>query len=84
VGINSAYKLIFFLPGYSLKLNHDELLNQDVKNNTIRKNRPSHQDELIKKVRGYLRKRQLQPHIVENYFLENMCAMPPPVMRTVK
>jgi len=45
-GINSAYKLIFFLPGYSPELTPDELLNQDVKNNTIRKNRPSHQDEL--------------------------------------
>jgi transposase len=59
---------LFFLPGYSPELNPDELLNQDVKSNTIRKNRPSQQDELIKNLRSYLRKRQLQPHIVENYF----------------
>ncbi|MDP3186065.1 MAG: IS630 family transposase [Anaerolineales bacterium] len=59
---------LFFLPGYSPELNPDELLNQDVKSNTIRKNRPSHQDELVKNLRSYLRKRQQQPHIVENYF----------------
>jgi len=59
---------LFFLPGYSPELNPDELLNQDVKSNTIRKNRPSHQDELVKNVRSYLRKRQLQPHIVAKYF----------------
>ena len=60
---------LFFLPSYSPELNPDELLNQDVKSNTIRKNRPSQQDELVKNVRSYLRKRQLQPHIVGNYFL---------------
>jgi transposase len=60
---------LFFLPSYSPELNPDELLNQDVKSNTIRKNRPSQQNELIKNLRSYLRKRQQQPHIVENYFL---------------
>jgi transposase len=59
---------LFFLPSYSPELNPDELLNQDVKSNTIRKNRPSQQNELVKNLRSYLRKRQLQPHIVENYF----------------
>lgn len=59
---------LFFLPGYSPELNPDELLNQDVKGNTIRKNRPSQQDELIKNVRNYLRKRQMQSHIVTKYF----------------
>lgn len=59
---------LFFLPGYSPELNPDELLNQDVKSNTIRKNRPSQQDELVKNLRSYLRKRQMQPYIVENYF----------------
>ena len=59
---------LFFLPGYSPELNPDELLNQDVKSNTIRKNRPSQQDELVKNVRSYLRKRQRQSHIVANYF----------------
>ena len=60
---------LFFLPSYSPELNPDELLNQDVKSNTIRKNRPSQQDELVKNLRSYLRKRQLHPHFVENYFL---------------
>lgn len=59
---------LWFLPGYSPELNPDELLNQDVKCNTIRKNRPSHQNELLKNVRSFLRKRQRQPHIVERYF----------------
>ncbi len=59
---------LFFLPSYSPELNPDELLNQDVKSNTIRKNRPGHQDELVKNVRSYLRKRQMQPQIVEKYF----------------
>lgn len=60
---------LFFLPSYSPELNPDELLNQDVKSITMRKNRPSQKDELIKNLRSYLRKRQQQPHIVENYFL---------------
>jgi transposase len=59
---------LFYLPGYSPEINPDELLNQDVKSNTIRKNRPSQQDELVKNLRSYLRKRQMQPHIVANYF----------------
>jgi transposase len=59
---------LFYLPSYSPEINPDELLNQDVKSNTIRKNRPGQQAELVKNVRSYLRKRQLQPHIVANYF----------------
>jgi hypothetical protein len=46
MGINSAYRLMFVLPGYSPELSPDELLNQNAKSNTIRKNKPSHQDEL--------------------------------------
>lgn len=60
---------LFFLPGYSPELNPDELLNQDVKSNTIRKYRPNNQDDMLKSVRSFLRKRQRQPHIVERYFL---------------
>jgi transposase len=59
---------VFFLPGYSPELNPDELLNQDVKSNTIRKTRPSQQDELLTLVRSYLRKRQMQAHVVVNFF----------------
>jgi len=60
---------LFFLPGYSPKLIPDGLLNQKEKSNTIRKERPSHQDELSKNVRGHLGKRHLKTHIVETYFL---------------
>lgn len=60
---------LFYLPAYSPEINPDELLNQDVKSNTMRKKRPSQQEELVKNVRSYLRKRQLQPHIVAHYFL---------------
>jgi transposase len=59
---------LFFLPSYSPELNPDELLNQDVKSNTIRKDRPRDQEELVKNVRSYLRKRQMQSHIVAKYF----------------
>ena len=59
---------LFFLPSYSPQLNPDELLNQDVKSNTIRKDSLNQQDELVKNVRSYLRKRQMQSHIVAKYF----------------
>ncbi|MBM4293722.1 MAG: hypothetical protein FJ126_02310 [Deltaproteobacteria bacterium] len=40
-----------------------------MKSNTIRKNRPHQQDELVKNVRSYLRKRQLQPHMDNDTFI---------------
>jgi transposase len=58
---------LVFLPGYSPELNPDELLNQDVKTHTG-KQRPHHQGELLKIVRGHLRRRQRQPHIVRAFF----------------
>lgn len=61
---------LFYLPGYSPELNPDEILNQDVKSNAVGRKRASDQDELIADVRGYLRSRQKQPHIVRNYFKE--------------
>jgi transposase len=61
---------IFYLPGYSPELNPDEMLNQDVKSNAVGRNRAHHQNELLCNVRGYLRSRQRQPHIVKNYFKE--------------
>lgn len=59
---------VFFLPSYSPELNPDELLNQDVKSNAVGRRRAYDQDQLINHVRGYLRGRQRQPHIVRNYF----------------
>jgi len=61
---------LFFLPGYSPELNPDEVLNQDVKSNAVGRRRARNQPELIRNVRGYLRGRQKQPHIVRNYFNE--------------
>ena len=60
----------FFLPGYSPELNPDEMLNQDVKSNAVGRRRARNQKELVTNVRGYLRKRQKQPYIVQNYFHE--------------
>lgn len=61
---------LFFLPGYSPELNPDEMLNQDVKSNAVGRKRAHNREALIANVRGYLRSRQKQPHIVRNYFRE--------------
>lgn len=58
-----------FLPAYSPDLNPDEFLNQDVKANAVRRNRPRNQQELLWNIRGYLKSTQRQPDIVANYFL---------------
>lgn len=59
---------VFHLPSYSPDLNPDECLNQDVKSNAVGRCRPHTQEEMIQGVRGYLRSRQRQPHIVRKYF----------------
>ena len=59
---------LFYLPGYSPKLNPDELLNQDVKSNAVGRQRPQNQDTLVSTVRSYLRSTQKQPTIVQHYF----------------
>jgi hypothetical protein len=59
---------LFYLPGYSPKLNPDELLNQDVKSNAVGRRRPRDQEEMVADVRGYLRSTQKQPQIVQSYF----------------
>jgi len=61
---------LFFLSGYSPDLNPDKVLNHDVKSNAVGRRRPRDQQELVKNVRGFLRSRQRQPHIVQNYFQE--------------
>jgi transposase len=61
---------LFFLPGYSPELNPDEMLNQDVKSNAVGRKRPHNIVEMIRTVRGFLRSRQRQPHIVKKYFNE--------------
>jgi len=61
---------LFRLPSYSPELNPDELLNQDVKSNSLGRRRPQSQEELIEDTRSYLRSTQRQPDIVANYFQE--------------
>ena len=67
---NADHICLFFLPGYSPELNPDEILNQDVKSNAVGRKRPHNQQELLTNVRGYLRSRQRQPRIVQQYFRE--------------
>lgn len=61
---------LFFLPSYSPELNPDERLNQDVKANAVGRKRASDKKQMMKNVRGYLKKRQCQPDIVQNYFAD--------------
>ena len=67
---NVQHIRMFFLPSYSPELNPDELLNQDVKSNSVGRRRAKNQQELLSNVRRYLRSRQRQPHIVRKYFRE--------------
>lgn len=65
---NSNRIELFILPAYSPELNPDELLNQDVKTNAVRKKRALNQEELKKNLIGYLRGRQKRPALVRRYF----------------
>ena len=65
---NSKKISLFILPAYSPELNPDELLNQDVKTNAIRKKRAANQKELKRNLIGYLRGRQKRPDLVRRYF----------------
>lgn len=65
---NSNNISLFVLPAYSPELNPDELLNQDVKTNAVRKKRAANQTELKRNLIGYLRGRQKRPDLVRRYF----------------
>jgi transposase len=58
------------LPGYCPELNPDELLNQDVKTNALGRSRPTNKTEMIATVRSHLHRRQKQPRVIRNLFLE--------------
>ena len=60
---------LYFLPSYSPELNPDELLNHDVKS-PVGRHRPRTRNELLRTVRGQLRRRPRQPHIVRRFFQE--------------
>jgi transposase len=70
LGTNIDTIKMFFLPGYSPELNPDELLNQDVKSNSVGKRRAKDKAEMLKNIRGYLRSRQRTPQIIRRYFME--------------
>ena len=61
---------LILLPGYCPELNHDELLNQDVKTNALGMSRPANKGEMIKSVRRHLHRRQKQPAVIRNLFKE--------------
>jgi transposase len=59
---------VFFLPGYSPDLNPDEYLNQDLKANAFKDQKPENQQQLIQQVRTYLFSRQKQPLVIQAFF----------------
>jgi transposase len=61
---------IFYLPGYSPELNPDEMLNNDVKSNSLGRRRPKNKPDMIADVRAYLRSTQRRPDVVRSYFQE--------------
>lgn len=61
---------LILLPGYCPELNPDELLNQDVKTNALGKSRPHNKAEMVATVRSHLHRRQKQPQMIRNLFLE--------------
>ncbi len=68
IAANADKIRLFVLPAYSPELNPDELLNQDVKTNAVRKKRAINKNELKRNLIGYLRGRQKRPDLVRRYF----------------
>lgn len=65
---NKSKISLWLLPSYSPELNPDELLNQDVKTNAVRRKRAADREALKKNLIGYLRGRQKRPALVKRYF----------------
>jgi hypothetical protein len=59
---------IFYLPAYAPELNPDELYNQDVKANTIKRQRPQNAGELKSLLRSYANSVQKKPAKIRNFF----------------
>jgi hypothetical protein len=70
VAENAQRLRLIDLPSYCPELNPDELLNQDVKTNALGKSRPANKADMLAAVRSHLHRRQKQPHVIENLFLE--------------
>jgi len=60
---------LFRLPAYSPELNPDEMLNQDVKTNAVRRKPTNSQERMVANIRSYLHSRQRKPDMVKRYFL---------------
>lgn len=60
---------LFHLPAYSPELNPDEMLNQDVKTNAVRRKPATNQERMVANIRSYLHSRQRKPDLVKRYFL---------------
>jgi len=60
---------LFHLPAYSPELNPDEMLNQDVKTNAVRRKPTNSQERMVANIRSYLHSRQRKPDMVKRYFL---------------
>lgn len=73
----------FYLPGYSPEINPDELLNQDVKSNTIRKNRFSQQTSWSKIFGAIYVNAKCNLISWPTIFKENTCGTAPLDMRTI-
>lgn len=59
---------LFHLPAYSPELNPDEMLNQDVKTNAVRRKPAINQGGMVQNIRSYLHSRQRLPELVKRYF----------------
>ena len=66
--VNSRRIEVFILPGYSPELNPTELLNQDVKANVFKQQRPRCKKELKSSLGRYMHSIQRCPQKVKNYF----------------
>jgi len=68
---NSDKIELVFLPSYSPHLNPAEILNQDLKTNSVGKNRAKNQHELIINSIRHMHERRDTPAVISAYFLEN-------------
>lgn len=59
---------VYLLPGYSPELNPDELLNQDLKSNVFKKERPRSKKDLKTLLKAKLYEIQKQPKKIQSYF----------------
>jgi transposase len=59
---------VFLLPGYSPELNPDEYLNQDVKANVFKHERPMNAEHMQGLLSKAMRQRQRKPETVKAYF----------------